>query len=140
MDLIRPALVALVTWFAVSALAGVVYVTSSMTAAPMSVAAHIVWIVALQAAVGLATSGGAALAHGRAGRADEKRHAAVSLGSVVVLAVVLGAADVLTGTPAGPAAVALVAQLAGGVAGWLLVSRVVRRTEWRSATKHGVYF
>jgi hypothetical protein len=139
-DLIRPALVAVVTWFLTSILAGVVYGLSTMATPVTTLAAHILWVAALQLAVGLAAAGAAALAHGRRWRGDPRRHAVAAFGPVAVLAVVLGVVDMLTGTAVPPAAVALVAQLAGGALGWLLVSRVLRRTEWRSAPTRGVYF
>ncbi|HEY3681544.1 MAG TPA: hypothetical protein VGL93_00810 [Streptosporangiaceae bacterium] len=140
MDLIRPAVVAVVTWFVAGFLAGMLYGFATISSPTMSTPARFIWAIALQLAVGLITAGAAALAHGRPRRADIRRHAMASAGFVAVLAVVSAIGNLVSATSVLTTVVALVPQLVGGVLGWLLVSRVVRRSEWRETAAHGAYY
>lgn len=139
MDLIRPALVAVAAWLVAGFLGGLAYGFYTITAPGMSTVTRILWAVGMQLAVGLVTAGAAALAHGRPRRFEARRHAIASAGFVAVLAVVMAVINLVSGVSVSTMGIALVSQLIGGVLGWLLVIRVIRRSEWDERKRNAYY-
>ena len=139
MDLVRPALAALGAWVAGSVVAALVLTVWAGVPQLQSTTGKVLWVVLPQLLVGLVTTAAAAYAHRRPERYDRRRHALAVLFPAVVLIFVQALLN-LAGTSAmWAAATAIVSESVGALAGWLLVSRVLRRREDAEATGHGYF-
>lgn len=139
MDLLRPVLVALGAWVAGSVAAALVQTMWAGLAQLQSTTGKALWVVLPQLLVGLATTTAAAYAHRRPERYDRRRHALAVLFPAAVLIFVQALLNLAGATEMWAAATAIVAESVGALAGWLLVSRVLRRQEYAEATGHGYF-
>lgn len=139
MDLLRPVLTAVGTWIAADLLAAVVMAVWATPAQLESGFAKIAWVAVPQFLVGLLAATAAAYAHRRPYRDATGRHALAVLGPVAVLAAVQALLNLGTSTFMWALAIATAAELVGGGAGWLLVSRVLRHRE-RQENPAAAYF
>lgn len=129
MDLVRPALTALGVWIGVSLLAGLVMAVWATPAQVTSPVGMSLWVVIPQFLVGGLSAALAAYVHRRPFRDEPGRHALAALGPVGVLAVLQVGVNVLTETYPWSIVGGFAANAVGGVLGWLVVSRLVRREE-----------